>query len=242
MTRFISKTCLIFRPVCLITSTLFAWAFIARYISTDLPGHVDLVYLINYPVSYFDQFAWSLRPYLPEHPFLVTFRPICPVMSTLFTISIIPFRISTNLPDHFDLICLGIYFSLHFDQFARPCRPCLPDQSWTPFHRLQAVAFTKKYGVPVLCWVNPVRNCVDEEYSVDIIESLLPGAVQYFVLGAPANIIQNHNPVSTGIVNGSRVLLHSLVWRDGYTWKPPVGARPGQVHDVPRPACMYHRS
>ena len=73
---------------------------------------------------------------------------------------------------------------------------------------------------------------------MDIIESLLPGAVQYFVLGAPANIIQNHNPVSTGIVNGSRVLLHSLVWRDGYTWKPPVGARPGQVHDVPRPAYI----
>ena len=105
-------------------------------------------------------------------------------------------------------------------------------------NRLQAVAFAKKYGVPVLRWVNPVRNCADEEYSVDIIESLLPGAVQYFVLGAPANIIQNHNPVSTGIVNGSRVLLHSLVWRDGYTWKPPVGARPGQVHDVPRPAYI----
>ena len=83
-----------------------------------------------------------------------------------------------------------------------------------------------------------MRNCADEEYSVDIIESLLPGAVQYFVLGAPANIIQNHNPVSTGIVNGSRVLLHSLVWRNGYTWKPPVGARPGQVHDVPRPAYI----
>ena len=59
-----------------------------------------------------------------------------------------------------------------------------------------------------------------------------------FVLGAPANIIQNHNPVSTGIVNGSRVLMHSLVWGDGYRWQPPAGARPGQVHTVPRPAYM----
>jgi hypothetical protein len=64
---------------------------------------------------------------------------------------------------------------------------------------------------------------------VDIIQSLLPGSVQYFVLGVPANIIQNHNPVETGIVNGSRVLLHSLVWCDGYKWKPSVSARPGQV-------------
>ena len=106
------------------------------------------------------------------------------------------------------------------------------------FYRLQAVAYAKKYGVPVLRWVNPVRNCNDKEYSIDIIESLLPGAVQYFVLGAPANIIQNHNPVSTGIVNGSRVLMHSLVWGDGYRWQPPAGARPGQVHTVPRPAYM----
>ena len=65
----------VFRPICLITSTLFAWASISRYISTNLPGHVDLIYHINYPVSYFDQFAWSLRPYLPGHLFLVTFRP-----------------------------------------------------------------------------------------------------------------------------------------------------------------------
>jgi hypothetical protein len=103
---------------------------------------------------------------------------------------------------------------------------------------LQAVAYGKKYGVPVLRWINPVRNCDDKEYSVDIIESLLPGAVQYFVLGAPANIIQNHNPVSTGIVNGTRVLLHSLVWREGHTWKPPVGVSAGRVYTVPRPAYM----
>lgn len=106
------------------------------------------------------------------------------------------------------------------------------------FYRLQAVAYAKKYGVPVLRWANPVRNYNDKEYSIDIIESLLPGAVQYFVLGAPANIIQNHNPVSTGIVNGSRVLMHSLVWGDGYRWQPPAGARPGQMHTVPRPAYM----
>ena len=36
-----------FDLICLITSTLFAWASISRYISTNLPGHVGLVYLIN---------------------------------------------------------------------------------------------------------------------------------------------------------------------------------------------------
>ena len=106
----------------------------------------------------------------------------------------------------------------------------------SPCYRLQAVAYAKKYGLSVLRWVNPVRNCDDKVYRVETIESLLPGAVQYFVLGAPANIIQNHNPVATGIVNGTRVLMHSLVWPDGYAWKPPAHSYPGQVHDVPRPA------
>ena len=34
------------------------------------------------------------------------------------------------------------------------------------------------------------------------------------------------------------MLMHSLVWGDGYRWQPPAGARPGQVHTVPRPAYM----
>ena len=86
--------------------------------------------------------------------------------------------------------------------------------------------------------MNPVRNCDDKEYAVETIEALLPGAVQYFVVGAPANIIQNHNPVATGIVNGTRVLMHSLVWANGYRWEPPPGCKPGHVHDVPRPAYV----
>lgn len=106
------------------------------------------------------------------------------------------------------------------------------------FARIQAVAFAKKYGVHVLRWVNPVRNCDDKRYPVETIEALLPGAVQYFVLGAPANIIQNHNPVATGIVNGTRVLMHSLVWHNGYQWTPPVDSKPGQIHDVPRPGYL----
>ena len=100
-------------------------------------------------------------------------------------------------------------------------------------NRLQVVAYAKKYGLPVLRWVNPVRNC-DEQYPVDTIESLLPAVVQYFALGAPANIVQNHNPVATGIVNGTRVIMHSLVWSN-YTWTLPADSTPGQVHDVPRP-------
>ena len=104
--------------------------------------------------------------------------------------------------------------------------------------RLQAIAYGKKYGLPVLCWVNPVRNCDDKEYSVETIEALLPGAVQYFIVGAPANIIQNHNPVATGIVNGTRVFMHSLVWANGYRWQPPADCKPGHVHHVPRPAYV----
>ena len=115
---------------------------------------------------------------------------------------------------------------------------CVQKHTNLIFRRLQAIAYGKKYGLPVLRWVNPVRNCDDKEYSVETIEALLPGAVQYFVVGAPANIIQNHNPVATGIVNGTRVLMHSLVWANGYRWQPPPGSKPGHVHHVPRPAYV----
>ena len=115
---------------------------------------------------------------------------------------------------------------------------CTLKNSRTCLRRLQAVAYAKKYGLPVLRWVNPVPNCGDKEYAVETIEALLPGAVQYFVIGAPANIIQNHNPVATGIVNGTRVLMHSLVWANGYRWEPPLRCKPGHVHNVPRPAYV----
>ena len=101
-------------------------------------------------------------------------------------------------------------------------------------NRLQVIAYAKKYGLHVLRWVNPVRNCKNKTYSVDTIEAILPAAVQYFVVGAPANIVQNHNPVSTNIVNGTRVIMHSLIWSE-YEWAPPAHSTPGQVHDVPRP-------
>ena len=106
---------------------------------------------------------------------------------------------------------------------------CTLKNSRTCLRRLQAVAYAKKYGLPVLRWVNPVRNCGDKEYAVETIEALLPGAVQYFVIGAPANIIQNHNPVATGIVNGTRVLMHSLVWANGYRWEPGAAWSNGVV-------------
>ena len=82
------------RPICLITSTLFVWSLIPRYVSADLCDNlfehktmfttaIFACSTVHDPTTHphismsFNQFAWSRRPYLPGHLFLVTFRLIC---------------------------------------------------------------------------------------------------------------------------------------------------------------------
>ena len=106
-------------------------------------------------------------------------------------------------------------------------------------NRRQIVAFAKTHGQFILKWTNPIRNCEDaESYNIDIVEDIIPEAVQYFCMGAPGLVNANKNPVGTGIVNGYRVVQHSLVWKTN-PWKPPKsGWKPGQIFEVHRPDYM----
>ena len=100
-------------------------------------------------------------------------------------------------------------------------------------NRRQIVEFAKSHNRFVLKWRNPIRNCdLSEAYGIDVVESVIPEAVQYFCQGAPGFCNANKNPVATGIVNGYRVIQHSLIWGDD-GWTPPAsGWTPGQVIDV----------
>ena len=79
-----------------------------RFISNKTVVHFDLICLITFFALNVDQFAWSLRPYLPDHSFPVVIRPLCVMTysNTKQTAWSVRVRVTTNLPDHFDLICL----------------------------------------------------------------------------------------------------------------------------------------
>ena len=106
-------------------------------------------------------------------------------------------------------------------------------------NKIQIVEFAKTHNQFVLKWTNPIRNCEDaESYDINIVEDIIPEAVQYFCMGAPGLVNANKNPVGTGIVNGYRVVQHSLIWKTN-PWQPPEeGWTPGQIFEVPRPAYM----
>ena len=106
-------------------------------------------------------------------------------------------------------------------------------------NRKQIVEFAKTHDRFILKWTNPIRNCEDaESYDINIVEDIVPEAVQYFCMGAPGLVNANKNPVGTGIVNGYRVVQHSLVWKTN-PWKPPkAGWKPGQIFEVHRPDYM----
>ena len=106
-------------------------------------------------------------------------------------------------------------------------------------NKRQIVAFAKANNQFILKWTNPIKNCDDaQEYDINVVEGIIPEAVQYFCMGAPVLVNANKNPVGTGIVNGYRALLHSLIWK-GDPWRPPhKGWEPGQVFEVPRPDYM----
>ena len=106
-------------------------------------------------------------------------------------------------------------------------------------NKRQIVAFAKTNNQFILKWRNPIKNCDDaQEYDINVVEGIIPEAVQYFCMGAPVLVNANKNPVGTGIVNGYRALLHSLIWK-GDPWRPPhKGWEPGQVFEVPRPSYM----
>ena len=82
------------RPIWLITSTLFAWSGISRYLSVDLCDNLFehktmfttktfVCSTVHKPTTHphipisSDRSAWSRRPYLSDHLFLVTFWLIC---------------------------------------------------------------------------------------------------------------------------------------------------------------------
>ena len=106
-------------------------------------------------------------------------------------------------------------------------------------NKRQIVAFAKVNNQFILKWTNPIKNCDEAQaYDINVVEGIIPEAVQYFCMGAPVLVNANKNPVGTGIVNGYRALLHSLIW-NGDPWRPPhKGWEPGQVFEVPRPAYM----
>lgn len=88
-------------------------------------------------------------------------------------------------------------------------------------NRRQVREFAKSHNQYVLKWTNPIRNCENAgSYDINVVESLVPEAVQYFCVGAPGYCNANKNPVATGIVNGYRVVQHSLIWQDN-PWTPP---------------------
>ena len=106
-------------------------------------------------------------------------------------------------------------------------------------NKRQIVEFAKAHKQFILKWTNPIKNCQDsQEYDINIVEGIIPEAVQYFCMGAPALINSNKNPVGTGIVNGYRVLLHSLVWKENPWRGPEKGWKPGQIFEVHRPSYM----
>ena len=106
-------------------------------------------------------------------------------------------------------------------------------------NKRQIVEFAEAHNQFVLRWTNPIRNCEDSQsYDINIVEGIIPEAVQYFCMGAPAFVNANKNPVGTGIVNGYRVLLHSLIWKDKPWRGPDKGWKPGQIFEVHRPTYM----
>ena len=106
-------------------------------------------------------------------------------------------------------------------------------------NKRQIVEFAEAHNQFILKWTNPIKNCQDsQEYDINIVEGIIPEAVQYFCMGAPALVNSNKNPVGTGIVNGYRVLLHSLVWKDNPWRGPDKGWKPGQIFEVHRPSYM----
>ena len=106
-------------------------------------------------------------------------------------------------------------------------------------NKRQIVEFAKTNNRFILKWTNPIRNCEDaESYDINTVEDIIPEAVQYFCMGAPGFVNANKNPVGTGIVNGYRVVQHSLIWNTN-RWQPPKdGWVRGQIFEVDRPAYM----
>ena len=96
------------------------------------------------------------------------------------------------------------------------------------------IRFAQKHGLPVLFWVNQygnvpaaVRNRCPNELTIM--------SEKYFVVGAPCMITKNFQPVTiTGVVNGSRGVLHSLSWTSRYQ-VPSSGWKPGEIIEVPVP-------
>ena len=129
------------RPICLITSTLFVWSLIPRYVSADLCDNlfehktmfttaIFACSTVHDPTTHphismsFNQFAWSRRPYLPDHLFLVTFWLICVITYS------------------------NTKQTINFDQFAWSRRPYLPDHLFLVTFRLiceMTCANTKLY-------------------------------------------------------------------------------------------------
>ena len=132
---------LVLRPICLITSTLFDWSVIPCYLSADLCDNlfehktmfttaIFACSTVHEPTTHphislsFDQFAWSRRPYLPDHLFLVTF----------WLIYVITYSNTKQ--------------TINFDHFAWSRRPYLPDHLFLVTFRLiceMTCANTKLY-------------------------------------------------------------------------------------------------
>ena len=97
-----------------------------------------------------------------------------------------------------------------------------------------AVRFARKHGLPVFFWVDrygkvpaAVRRRNPNELTIM--------AEKYFVVGAPCVITKNMNPTNiTGVVNGSKGVLHSLSWSNGY--QPPTEWEPGEIVPVQVPS------
>ena len=96
------------------------------------------------------------------------------------------------------------------------------------------IRFARKKGLPVLFWVNEYgkvpsavrRRCPNE---------LTVMSEKYFVPGSPCMVTKNLLPTEiTGVVNGSKGVLHSLSWSHGY--QVPSGWKPGEIVKVPVPS------
>ena len=129
-----------------------------RFVSNKTVVHSDLICLSTYFSLNFDQFAWSLRPYLPDHLFPVTFRPICVMTysSTKKNYKFRPICLITSTLFAWSLIP-RYYIPINFDQFDWSLRPYLSDHLFLVTFRLICVMTCSNTK---LCLLQPNHVCL----------------------------------------------------------------------------------
>ena len=105
----------------------------------------------------------------------------------------------------------------------------------------QSIRAATLLGVPVLKWRLQLKTTWYNSKELDTLYSGTPGAWAYFVEGSFAFVTENLNPLK-GVANGTRVVMHSLVFRPKDTAavrKMIASASAGDVIDLGNICPLY---